>query len=140
MKTISADRSPRKRLLTQRRLYFFLFWLPFPVHAVYLISALHHVSFGVVHCWNARRVPTQKLLRNSWQVPFKVAAVTFFEELLLGCIRKEGWGGWPFELHLSAGFAAMNFVGALAFLAFGWLLLLTVARRWPLDNGSAQPT
>ena len=135
MEPVSADRQPRKRRFTQRQLYFFLLWLPLPGHALYLVTGIFHISFAIVHCWNARRTPTQKLLRDSWQVPFNVAAVSFFEALLLDCSRETPWD-WPFELHLSGGFALLSFAGALPFLALGWLLLLTVARRWPLDASS----
>jgi hypothetical protein len=135
MQTVSATRH-RSHPFTQRQLYFFLLWLPLLAHFVFFFSAVVHVPFALIHTWNTRRKPTRELLRASWQVPFTVAAFTVAIDLALsvyGAVTEPGKTNWEFG-GSDLLYPAISFAVALALVCFGWLVLLTLASRWPLDG------
>lgn len=139
MHTVSAS-APRRTLpFTQRQLYFFLLWLPLPL-GIFLYPAIYHLPFAIVHSWKARKKPTLRLLHDSWAVPFKIAAFSLlptaasfaYEQLFTDHLAN-----WSVRWRWTLTTAALCFAAAFVVVCFGWLLLITVARRWPRDWADA---
>jgi hypothetical protein len=137
--SITASRE-RSRILTKRGLYFFILWIvPLVVDWGTWYGYVVHVPFALVHSFNARRKSTPELLRASWRVPVKVAAWTLLHGVgfeLYDTWRVHRWS----DLALPGRWAELSTYVAIAFgvsfahLCLGWLLLITVAHRWRLDN------
>ncbi len=135
----------RKRRPTKRDLYFLAIWLGSPLAVMKLIwgGALLpfvHVPFVLLHSWRARKRSTKELLRASWKVPFLLAAWGLaFGLAWLVQIAASAGGGVPTLGELFNGYA-LGLLGIIVGSCFGamaipfaiaWLVLASVARRWP---------
>ena len=134
--------SPLRRLqITQRQLYFFILWLPMLLVFVFFIySAIFHLPFAAVHGWNARKKSTQRLINESWKVPFKVAFVCLLAiagSVLYDAVFTERPFAWDIVWRWCIVFPGTGFAASTLLVGLGRLLLITVAARWPCDRVDA---
>jgi hypothetical protein len=138
----------RSAFMTQRFVYFFVLWLPMlvasPSRALLILYVLPtHLPYAIAHTLRARRKPTARLLADSWRIPLSFAAWVAFEgacvfgyDQLTSRLPRSLWrlftdsGAWGTLIF----YAGCGLAVAALFVIFGWLVLLTLAARWPLDR------
>jgi hypothetical protein len=129
--------------VTRRSLYFTVLWLPSLIPVIG-VGVLIHAPFAAFYSLRASGISTERLLAHSWRVPFYVAAWALVATTLFSCYAGVfgRLGGARRELAALADFdywtsliiyTEISFAAAWLYVGLGWLLLLTIGRRWPLD-------